>query len=325
MTLLFISFLITLSVLGGSIMLALMSARLRKRALPFLSGSPSSYFTDHSLYRFIGIPLDVLGVLYYVFVAVLASMFFTEGGVSWGVLFFVLLFGSLFSLYMLLVQIVAVKSYCEWSFIALTIPIIALGGALLSVPADQVSAWIVENISELHLLMVIMAAAGVALSTVSFFVFMTFMEDMRLSSYELQALSVLSEGAWISVVGFFTASISLVWVTESIPDIQSLSFLMGVMLVIAVCEFVKLTRIRPAFVWVFLKRGEQSTEERGLLKRLAFGVEGLTFVSWLCVALFLLVFDNLSVAYMSGVYILIIAVSVLLSQLVRTRFHDDSL
>ncbi|MGM0482530.1 MAG: vitamin K epoxide reductase family protein [Patescibacteria group bacterium] len=283
-------------------------------------GLPCILVTDHSLFRFLGIPVDVWGILYYViFMASVAGLWMWSE-VFWAPIFLLVSGGALFSLYFILLQILAIKKICNPVLAATSFPLIIASVFFLILPFD-----IIEPIralsEEFYFLTKIFSVSGLVLASLSFFSFLLFMEDMRISSKEALKLSFISEGIITSALALLALGVAMVFIAEDVNTVQVISFSLSITLVGVICEFVKTVRIRPALVFISLKRNEDKKEEKELLKRLSFGVEGIVITSWIFIAyLFLVIsFKEIFVIQIMGLYVLLVMVAFILSQLVSSN------
>ncbi|MGM0629280.1 MAG: vitamin K epoxide reductase family protein [Patescibacteria group bacterium] len=275
---------------------------------------------DHSLFRFLGVPIDVWGIIYYVFLTASVVSVWVYGGIFWALLFLLACGGSLFSLYFILLQTLAIKAVCKPVLSALSFSLIFTGAFFVFAPVDVTE--LIRNISgEIYLLTKIFSVTGLILASASFLSFLLFMEDMRISSREAVKLSLFSEGVLLSALLLLVLGVALVFIADGVRVIQLISFSLGVTLVAVICEFVKTVRIRSALVFISLKKSEDKKEEKELLKRLAFGVEGIAVTSWIFITFLFLVIPEKSVYInqVAGLYILLVMIAFLLSQLVSSN------
>ncbi len=315
--------LLVLSLSGIAVTYVVTTARSSGRDLYSAFGFPCSSFVNHALFRFFRVPLDLWGGIYYIFILVLIGGAWIAGMPFWGLIFFFLVFGSLFSLYSIMMQLVAFRNLCEWTLVAAFVPIMNLGLFLLLAPISKVAEWTIAFYDQLFLLATVFSVAGAVLALFSFFTFLSFMEDLRISAWEAKVLSFLSESIWLVSVAVLGFGVGVIWVNGIFVEMQVLSLMLGVASVAAICEFTKISRIRPALVTLSLEKNDGKKEEKELLKRLSFGVEGIALISWLCVAsFFILPPETFSVSQAAGTYVLLVTIAFLLSQLVIPNYYN---
>ncbi len=294
------------------------SARSSKSDLYSALGASCNSFIDHSLFRFFRVPYDLWGGIYYIFILVFLAGAWISGFPFWGLLFFTLLLGALFSLYSILIQMIALRNICEWTLVAAFVPIANLGLFLVFSPTPEVAEWISGWYEEIFLLVTVLSVAGAVLAVFSFFTFLSFMNDLRISAWEARILSYLSEGLTLFVAAVLSFGAGILWVNGVFEEMQILSLVFGIALVAAVCEFTKTSRIRPALVLLSLKENDNKKEERELLKRLSFGVEGISLISWIFLAFFfVLPMGTFTVSQAAGMYVLLVTIAFLFSQLIK--------
>ncbi|MFP4539883.1 MAG: hypothetical protein ACLFNN_03025 [Candidatus Paceibacterota bacterium] len=315
MEILSFSLLFVFSVIGIFLALKVFLMRFQEKDGSSSVAMSSCLFSKNSFFRFLGVPFDVLAGLYLTFLLVLVTGTWFLGGLFWGLLFLVLIFGVFFSIYALIVQVVAVRDLCKWTLAGALVPFLNLSVFLMLAPMDQVKGSVLFLYEEMIFTAVVFSLVGSVLTAISFFVFLSFMEDLLISRREAVVLSFISEAVWIFFAGLFSLVVIVFLLTESPTGMQIWSLILGVTLVAGICELTKITRIRPALVMVSLKKGAK--EERELLKRLAFGVEAISLLSWIFVTFLLFMPENsFSVQQVAGVYTLSVIVAFLLSQLV---------
>jgi len=85
-----------------------------------------------------GIPIEILGMIYYLFVAVVHAIFSIIPGIVTPTLFFVSVFVSAFafcfSIYLTLVQAFALKEWCTWCLFSAFLCLLILITVILSAP-----------------------------------------------------------------------------------------------------------------------------------------------------------------------------------------------
>ena len=320
-----LTLLLILSVTGIVVTFIVTLARSSGRGLYSAFNASCSSFIDHSLFRFFGIPLDLLGGIYYIFILSFSIAVWFWGDLFWGFLMIAILFGAFFSFYFIMIQVFAVKDLCEWTIVGALVPIMNLGLFLVLVPSEAITVWASEVHAVVSMSVTGFAVLGALLAVVSFFLFVFFMDDLQMSKKEARVLSFLSDGAVLVAVSILCSGIAIVWVNEIISEIQVLSLALGVALVTAICEFTKVSRIRPALVMVSVKKSKMLKKEKELLKRLAFGVEGISLVSWLCLAfLFWYPAEEVAISQVMGMYVLLIIIAFILSQLVIPDPYENN-
>ena len=83
----------------------------------------------HSKYsKFLGIRVEILGILYYFFIFISNVLLFTFPNLNttlvWNTLWIISMFSVLFSLYLIKIQAFALKHWCSWCLISALISVI---------------------------------------------------------------------------------------------------------------------------------------------------------------------------------------------------------
>ena len=287
--------------------------------------SSCSAFLKNSFNRFFGVPLDIWINFYYISVLFLVSAVWIDAFTLNGLLFYILIFGLFFSLYSILVQVFVVKKILGFILVTSFIPFLNLVFLFFLGPIHILEEWISYFYNELYLLVKVFSVVGFILAFFSFFTFLSFMDDLHISAWEAKILSSLSEGIWFSIITLLSFLVGLLWVNSFFAETQNLSLVLGIILVTSICEFIKMVRIRPGFVFLSVKKEREKNKERELLKRLSFGIEGISLVSWLTVfVFFILPVQAYEVTNLTGIYLLLVVIAFLLSQFITPNFYEGN-
>ncbi len=312
-----------LSLAGLMLMLSITLTRFFNYGFGLKFKDSYSVFLKNSFFSFFGVPLDIWVNFYYIFVLFFISGIWLNIFSLSGFLFFVLILGLFFSLYTIVIQVFVIKRIFKLVLFISFIPFINLTLLFLLGPVNIFIEWIATFYTELFFIIKVFASVGFILSVFSFFTFLSFIDDLQISSWEAKILSSLSEGLWFSILALLSFLIGVLWFNNVLTETQTLSLMLGIVLVTAVCEFIKMVRIRPGFVFLSVKKDKEKNKEKELLKRLSFGVEGISLVSWLMIFIFFIfpVPEVYSVSNLAGIYLLLVLIAFLLSQLITPNFY----
>lgn len=287
--------------------------------------STSSIFLKSSFYRFLGIPLDLWINFYYISVLFFVTTVWLDLVSFNGLLFLILIFGLFFSLYTVVIQVFVIKKIFGLLLVTSFIPFLNLFFLFLLGPVYILGDWISFFYTELFILIKVFASVGFVFSVFSFFTFLSFMDDLKISAWEAKILSSLSEGIWFSIITLLSFLVGILWVNNIFTETQNLSLMLGIVLVTAICEFIKMVRIRPGLIFLSVKKDKGKSKEKELLKRLSFGVEGISLVSWLTVfVFFILPVQIYEASDLTGIYLLLIIIAFLLSQFINHNLHESN-
>ncbi len=279
---------------------------------------PCDRVTHSRFSRTFGIPNELLGAFY--FLSVLALIFLPLWGFSpvWDLyaLFFLLLLGGLFSLYLIALQAFVIRAWCAWCLgVALTnfVLILSLAHIPVEVFSPLLSAqktwWVIaHNIGFI---------LGVGAATITDILFFRFLKDGSISLEEKETMDTLSTVIWGALALLVVSGVAL-FIPEHARLATSPKFLLKIVVVGVIIVNGLLLNM---FVAPFMRRlsFEGSTPARAF-RRLAFALGGISFSSWY-IAFFLgsmrkipLVFSHALGAY--AVFLLVVVVG---SQIMERR------
>ena len=265
-----------------------------------------------------GIPNELLGIGY--FLLVLALIFAPLVGLSpvWDLyaLFFLLVLGGLFSVYLIGLQAFVIRAWCAWCLgIALTniILIISLSSIPTSVFAPVLASqkvwWII-----LHNIGFIL---GVGSATVTDVLFFRSIKDGTVSAEEKGTMDMLTNIIWIGLAVLIISGLAL-FIPEQARLALSSKFLLKVVVVGVIIVNGLLLNM---FVAPYMRRlSFEGTVPARKFRRLAFALGGISFTSWY-LAFFLGSFRKIDITFcyaVTGYALLLIAV-VIGSQIMERR------
>ena len=254
-----------------------------KMICPLDSDCDAVIYSDYS--KFLGIPLEIIGLWYYGIIAVSYTLFlvipaFAAPTVVFGVLILTIA-AFLFSLYLTFIQAFAIRQWCTWCLISAGLCAVIFATAL---GASEFS--FVSLLAERHDLIVILHVLGVALglggATITDIFFFKFLKDFRISKSEADIMHTLSQIIWFALAILVLTGIGL-YLPEAEELNQSAKFLTK-MIVVAVIivngAFLNLF-VAPKFVKISF--GEKRGHRPGELhyeRKIAFALGAVSMVSW---------------------------------------------
>ena len=259
-----------------SVYMYLKKSRHQKLACP--RDNPCDLVLHSHFSKTFGIPNELLGMLY--FLSILALIFFPLLGFSpvWDlyILFFMLVLGGLFSIYLIGLQAFVIRAWCAWCLgIALTNLVLII--SLSSIPTDffapllaaQKVWWvIVHNIGFI---------LGVGSATVADVMFFRSIKDGTVSAEEKGTMDVLTNIIWIGLAVLIVSGLAL-FIPEQARLAVSSKFLLKVIVVgVIVVNGILLNM----FVGPYMRRlSFEGTVPARKFRRLAFALGGISFTSW---------------------------------------------
>ena len=241
--------------------------------------------------KFFGVPVDILGMLYYAVAATAYSVFYFYSGLAVPLAVFAMFglasFSFLFSLYLTFIQAFSLKQWCVWclasaglsSFIFLANVFYVKSGFAV-IPAE-----IFEEFYEIlvagHLLS---AGLGFGASVVGAIMLGKFVKDSKMSSFEADILRTLTQVIWFAIFILILSGFGLYFSNEGTSNILYKSAIAAVLvLVSAVLNLAILPKMVKKTL-LFVNNGENPVSSAAAKTSLAFNF--LAVFIWLCVLIF---------------------------------------
>jgi uncharacterized membrane protein len=177
---------------------------------PLRSNCGTVIFSDYS--RFFGVPVELLGMAYYLIVAVVYGVFLAAPismpqFVVFGI-FSMTIAAFLFSLYLTFIQAFALKQWCAWCLVSAGFCTVIFLLTVFVSPRSPIMLFETyhELIAVFHVLAVTMGLGGATITDVLFF---RFLRDLRISEQESEVLNVLSQVIWFGLAFLVITGIGL--------------------------------------------------------------------------------------------------------------------
>lgn len=295
---------------------------------PLKSNCGTVIFSGYS--RFFGVPVELLGLVYYTAVAAIYGVFIGfPGSLPSFVIFLIFvstILAFLFSLYLTFIQAFALKQWCTWCLVSAGLCTIIFLLAIFAAPYDPIAklAEYRRLILGLHIFAV---AIGLGGATIVDIFFSKFLKDFKISEQESETLNVLSQVIWFGLGLAILTGLGLF-----LPDPERLlaspKFLVK-MIVVAVILinglFLNLL-ISPRLVQIsFGKHHQHQSGELMRLKKFAFALGAVSITSWYSAfVLGMLKTSPLTFWPLLSVYVFIVFMAVLGSQIVERAIAKKS-
>ncbi|HRH24990.1 MAG TPA: vitamin K epoxide reductase family protein [Candidatus Paceibacterota bacterium] len=269
---------IALSIVGLCLSAFMLFRKISHKKLSCPREHPCDTVLHSKFAKTFGLPNELLGIFY--FLAILALIFLPLFGFSpvWDLyaLFFLMIIGGLFSLYLLGLQAFVIKSWCAWCLgIAFTNILLII--SLSSIPtevfapllAKQKTLWVI-----VHNLGFIL---GVGSATITDIFFFRFLKDKVISLEEKETMDTLTSVIWVALAILVVSGFAL-FVPEQARLLASSKFLLKVFVVgVIIINGVLLNM----FVGPYMRRlSFEGSEPAKKFRRLAFALGGVSFTSW---------------------------------------------
>ena len=280
--------------------------------------------------RFFGIPVVMMGRVYYLAIAALYLLgLFIELPYLLNIIF-ILLSGLavLFSVYLTVIQVAVLRKWCSWCLLSALMSFIILVSSFIGF-SESFAGFLFDARDMLSWIFAAGVMVGTVVTTLHAFTFVRFLKDFVISKKEYRLLGMYSHTAWVSLAFVFLSGLGLV-LTDTYREITGNSefLVMGVIIgVLAVYELLQNTIVAPRLLDVhFGDKPALDDHEHSYQRKIAFAFTAVGIASWYL----LMLFSNLSwheydPLYLVGLYIVTIIVGVVVSLLAERIVYQKSL
>ena len=248
-------------------------------------GSDCNTVIESEFSHFLGAPVELLGMGYYVIIALLYASIAVAGSAApihlVGLAFFLSLLAFLFSLYLTFIQVFTLRKLCTWCLTSagLTTLIFIIGLFAGERSFVELLAHYHGALVGVHLLGV---ALGIGAATAADLLFLKFLKDFKISQHEANTLRTMSQIIWLGIAVIVVSGLGIFLVHPD-ENLASALFItkMIVVGVIIVNGAILNLYIQPKLVHLDFspnKKGDISGWRRD--RRLAFATGAISFTSW---------------------------------------------
>ena len=281
-----------------------------------------------------GIPLEVLGFIYYGLITLIYTIFYyttqiqTENTVL--MLLILTTIAFLFSVYLTLIQALALKQWCVWCLCSAFLCLIIF---VLSIFMAHFSLFEVlnNNYQWLTVAMTISLILGVGGSSIYNLLYIKFLKDLKISKLEKETLRTISQVVWISLIVLTASGLGLYL---SKPDIynESASFLVKIFVMFFIIggEILLNIVLAPYLIEVSDSATDTSTADLKYLRRISLAVSLTALVSWYTLLTYIILPLNLeaSLSQLISYYLIAISIAIITSQVIDyiltvNKSHDN--
>ncbi len=254
-----------------------------KMICPFNSDCDAVVYSDYS--KFFGVPVEILGMLYYGIIAVSHALFLAFPNlISQFSIFTTLVLtivAFLFSLYLTFIQIFTLKQWCVWCLVSAGIC------TVIFVTVLSVSGFgLIPLLESHHELILIGHFLGVAIglggATITDILFFKFLKDFRISEKEANVIHILSQIIWFALAILVLTGIGF-YLPEAEELNQSAKFLLKMVVVVVIIingAFLNLL-VAPKLVKIsFDKEYGRGGRKLHRIRKIAFALGAISIVSW---------------------------------------------
>ncbi len=235
--------------------------------------------------KFLGVPLEILGMMYFaiVFLTYLSVSFYP--GLLTGTFLTAAMALSaaafLFSTYLLFVQAFLLRQWCVWCILAAAFSYSIFLASLTNL--DMASQFLIRAENVLAALQSLGFALGIGSATAAIFVFYRFLKDLDIDEKEMDTLKGISEVAWVGLSFVLLSQLSL-YVAQPQILADSNLFVSRIIALFAAAFFGAVLMVILAPFLAYIPFGEKPGKHHvSLLEELrkpTFAAGALTISSW---------------------------------------------
>lgn len=274
--------------------------------------------------KFFGIPVEILGLLYYGFIAASYGIILALPGFAPPYFHYGLVLASaaafLFSLYLTFIQAFTLREWCTWCLTSAMLSTIIFLSSVAGASAGFI-AFLADASQVLLIFYALAIAIGLGASTLIDISFFRFLKDGEISEWEFGVLRLFSEVIWFSLaiiiftdIGIFFGDIGRY---ASSGEFILKMFIVGVVVANgAVLNLYVMPRILLS-----ARKEDRGYEPGRALRKISFALGAISLVSWL--SAFILGYMHLQLADVPRtllIYVSLVLSAVIVSQVVESRF-----
>lgn len=277
----------------------------------------------HSEYsKFLGIRLEILGMIYY---SAIALFYFISLFINFNsnILFFLVLIltvsAFLFSIYLTFIQIFNLKQLCTWCLTSAFLCAVIFVSAIFNYPFDFMP--ILFRYGGLFVALHLFGSAiGLGASTVTDFLFFRFLKDFQISKSESKILSMLSQLIWFAIIVIVITGI-LIYIPQAQKLNQTPKFLVKAIIVLIIIVNGAFLNLLIAPKLVKISFNEEKSSKVNTIRRISFALGAVSIVSWYS-AFLIGTIKNIEFSFSTifSCYLVIIIAAIVASQFTERYF-----
>lgn len=300
-----------------------------KMVCPLDSDCDAVIYSQYS--KFLGFPVELLGIFYYSLVAVSYAVFLVLPNLATPLAVFGVLAATtsafLFSLYLTFIQAFSLRQWCTWCLGSAGLCSIIFLSAIFGSELGFISL-LEEYYGFVLVLHALGAALGVGAATITDIFFFKFLKDFKISEWESEVMHTLSQIIWFALGILVITGLGLYLTNAEVLN-QTPKFIVkavGVAVLIINGAFLNLL-ISPKLIKISFG-GAHAHEEGELryIRKWAFALGAVSITSWYSVFLLGLL-SGIKIDFwpLLFTYFGVVAGGVLISQFMERYFsgHDE--
>ena len=162
--------------------------------------------------RFLGIPVELLGMLYYAGIAAGYAAFLMLPQFATPLAHFVVFFASatalLFSLYLTFLQAIVIKEWCTWCLGSAALTTIIFALSILGTSSNAL-VLLRQHAASIRVVYMFGVSIGTGAATIAFVFFLKFLKDFRMSEWESDISHTLSQVMWFALGAIRLSGVAL--------------------------------------------------------------------------------------------------------------------
>ena len=275
------------ALIGLTITINIYKKKHKKKPLvcPFGADCDSVITSDFS--SFMGIGLEIYGMLYYGFIAIAYSILIFFPQLQNEFLMFILsgaaIGAFLFSLYLTFVQAFLLRIWCSWCLMSAGVSTAIFIFAMIGISISSFSfvPILTEYKSYVTLLHLFGFALGLGGATISDLLFLRFLKDFKITTNERDILKLMSQVVWVGLLIIVISGIGL-FLTDVERFLDSAKFLtkMTVIAVIIINGAFLNLLITPKLLTIAWKTNGIDVKKTSKMSDLAFALGAISVISW---------------------------------------------
>lgn len=276
--------------------------------------------------KFLGIPLEILGIIYYSTLAVSYSILlfypYLKNPLFVFSLFLITASGFAFSAYLLSIQAFKLKEWCSWclmsAFISISIFIISSQSTIVSLTLKNLAS---EYLNLIVITYSLATSGGLGLIVTLEAIFLRFLSDLRISLEESSVLNIIRQMTWLAL-GVMVVSNYAMYLIDPFTISEYPNFLFKIIIlgILVSTSFIYDIFISSKLVEIYSDGTSKQHVADKYLRTLPFFFAPITLVSWFMIFLLEMVPDlNMSMPQLTFSYISAIILSLIVGAYISTR------
>lgn len=238
--------------------------------------------------KFLGFPVEFLGILYYAVIGIGYAGFVLFPGIYRLEIFFVLFLmtvgGFCFSLYLTFIQVFTLRQFCTWCLSSALVSsvIFIIGVYTIGTYQGGLNSFLELTRPVILIAHVLGMALGLGAATISDIFFFNFLKDFKISKKEDAVLHKLSQVIWLALGVIVIAGIGL-YLPRAATYHESSKFLLKMIIVLIILVNGSILNLFISPLLTKISFGEKHDHHKGelaFMRRIAFALGAVSLTSW---------------------------------------------